>query len=165
MDESNLPAILERNNLDWYVAPTGRPHFGGMRFRVPTPYLDAGVVVYVAGLTRRTPQPMVIAITPDLLYLGDIEGTAWWKSYQSILDVGTATVVTSVPVPTVGGGTTILDMNPASAVKISFASDYGGRMNLILATLHPQEAQNWATSIEHARIDYEDRARPPRPTQ
>lgn len=160
MEENRLPANLEKNNLDWYVAPFNQPHFGGMRFRVPTPNLDAGVVVYVSGLTRRRPQPMLLAITPDLLYLGDVEGTAWWKSYQTILDVGTTSVVTSVPVPTPGGGTTILSMSQAPAVKISFASDYSaGRMNLILATLHPQEAQDWVASIEQARIDYQDRAR------
>lgn len=160
MEENRLPAKLEKNNLAWYVAPFDKPHFGGMRFRVPTPNLDAGVVVYVSGLTRRRSQPMLLAITPDLLYLGDVEGTAWWKPYQSILEVTTTSVATNVPVPTAGGGTTILSISQAPAVKISFPADYGGgRINLILATLHPQEAQNWVASIEQARIEYQDRAR------
>lgn len=159
MEDQSIPVSLQRSNLGFYSAPPTIPHFRGMSFRVPREYSEAGVVIYVSGLSKRVPQPLVLAITPDFLYLGDGDEVAWWKSYQSIRRVDTVETSVGVPVPTPGGGTVDLYLNSAKAIRIGSASAYGGEINLILATLHPQHASEWVASIDQARIDYEERNR------
>ncbi len=141
-----------------YSVPASVPHYGGSRFIVPNDKIKAGLIIYASGLTEAEAQPMVLAVCPDFLFLGNEKRTVWWRAYDEIRSVRVTEVTLVVPTPTPSGGTVGKIMRDAKAVEISFAAAIGGgEISLVLVTLHPYQASSWRAQIDRARIDYENR--------
>lgn len=156
MSKKTPPKSLQKTRK--YIVPHSVPHYGGSLFKVPSDKKKAGLVIYASGLQESLAQPMILAVCPDVLFLGNEKRTVWWRWYEDIRRVGLTKVTVKVPVPTPNGGVVGRIMRDAQAVEISFATAYGGgEISLVLITPHPHQAAQWKGLIDHARLAYEDR--------